>query len=76
MKAGYNPLKGIRLGENWDTFCQEHPEIEVRKNLFSGKIEEIHFPESTRSYCIIYNCDEVICLDYISSSGKHIHFPI
>ena len=76
MKTGYKPRKGVRLGETWKTFQREHPEIEVRKNPFSRKIEEVHFPENTRSYFIIYNCDEVICLDYISSSGRHVQYPI
>ena len=46
MKTGYKTRKGVRLGETWSTFQMEHPEIEIQRNPFSKKIEEVLFPKT------------------------------
>ena len=68
--------KAVRLGESWDTFQSEHPEIKVRRNSVTGKIEGIDFPNGTYSLFIIYNSDEILYIDYVSVSGEHSCFPL
>ena len=69
-------LKGIRLGETLETLQNEHLEIQVKRNLQTGEIEEIHFPEDHNGYIVIYNKENIIYLDYSASNGEHVVFPL
>ena len=56
----------IRIGLDWESFQNEHPEIKLVKD-FRGKIIRIHIPDEYIVSSIIFSPDktEVIYLSYI-----------
>lgn len=59
----FDTNKAIRIGEDWESFLNEHPEIKVKKH--NGKILDIIFPQEAEIPTLLILGGKVAHLEYL-----------
>lgn len=52
----------VRIGEDWDSFLNEHPEVTVKKSC--GKIRNINLPSDATHVTYLISKGKVVFLEY------------
>lgn len=67
-------FKAIRIGEDFETFLNEHPEIKITRNS-EGKIKAIFIPEEADLVYISFSSQTIYELEYIYE-GNLNKYPV